>query len=96
MLTAAPFLFGWAKPVPVNFGNLRNPKRDMLWVAAAGPAANFVMALVWALLVRTGAPGGYFASDGLVAMAHAGVGVNLVLMALNLFPFRRSTAAASR
>ena len=45
---ARRFLFGWAKPVPVNFGNLRNPKRDMLWVAAAGPAANFVMAIGWA------------------------------------------------
>ena len=44
--TAGQFVFGWAKPVPVNFGNLRNPKRDMLWVAAAGPGANLLMALV--------------------------------------------------
>ena len=44
-------LFGWAKPVPVNFGNLRNPKKDMLWVAAAGPASNFVMAILWSLLL---------------------------------------------
>src|SRR5512137_259730 len=50
MLLHAPFLFGWAKPVPVNFGNLRNPKRDMFWVAAAGPGANFAMAVAWALL----------------------------------------------
>ena len=52
------FVFGWAKPVPVNFGNLRNPKRDMLWVAAAGPGANFAMALLWALLLKVAAPGG--------------------------------------
>ena len=45
------FIFGWAKPVPVNFGNLRHPKRDMLWVAAAGPAANLVMAIFWVLMV---------------------------------------------
>src|SRR5262245_58251232 len=56
-------LFGWAKPVPVNFGNLRHPKRDMLWVAAAGPAANFVMALGWALVAK------YSTSDGLDVMA---------------------------
>src|SRR5918992_4750840 len=47
-------LFGWAKPVPVNFGNLRHPKRDMLWVAAAGPLANLAMALFWALMLKLG------------------------------------------
>src|SRR3982750_2139711 len=55
LLVGAPFLFGWAKPVPVNFGNLRNPKRDMIWVAAAGPGMNFAMALLWALLFRVAA-----------------------------------------
>ncbi len=50
LLSGGGFLFGWAKPVPVNFGNLRHPKRDMLWVAAAGPGVNLVMALLWALL----------------------------------------------
>jgi Zn-dependent protease len=74
------FLFGWAKPVPVNFGNLRHPKRDMLWVAAAGPAANFVMALAWAYVARLAT------SDGLEAMATAGVVINVVLMVLNLLP----------
>ena len=48
---SAPFLFGWAKPVPVNFGNLRHPKRDMIWVAAAGPGSNFLQGLLWALLM---------------------------------------------
>ena len=44
-------MFGWAKPVPVNFGRLRQPKRDMLWVAAAGPAVNLLMAIIWALAI---------------------------------------------
>ena len=86
-LTAGPqFIFGWAKPVPVNFGNLRDPKRDMLWVAAAGPAVNFAMALAWAVLFRFAMPGGMFDSASLVEMARIGVSVNLVLMALNLLP----------
>jgi Zn-dependent protease len=80
------FIFGWAKPVPVNFGNLRNPKRDMFWVAGAGPFANFAMALAWALLLKDSSPGGAFASDGLLEMAGAGVQINLMLMALNLLP----------
>ncbi len=74
------FLFGWAKPVPVNFGNLRHPKRDMLWVAAAGPAANFLMALAWAFVAK------YTTSEGLDLMATAGVVTNVVLMVLNLLP----------
>lgn len=80
------FVFGWAKPVPVNFGNLRDPKRDMLWVAAAGPAVNFAMALVWAVVFRFAMPGGMFDSASIVEMARIGVSVNLVLMALNLLP----------
>ena len=80
------FVFGWAKPVPVNFGNLRDPKRDMLWVAAAGPGANFVMALLWALLLKAAVPGGFLDSVHLLLMAKIGVSVNLVLMALNLLP----------
>ena len=87
VLTRAPlFIFGWAKPVPVNFGNLRHPKRDMLWVAGAGPLANFAMALLWAVLLKTAVPGGAMESDGLLEMADAGVQVNLMLMALNLLP----------
>ena len=53
LLSTGGILFGWAKPVPVNFGNLRQPKRDMLWVAAAGPGANLVMAMIWALVLKT-------------------------------------------
>jgi Zn-dependent protease len=80
-------LFGWAKPVPVNFGQLRNPKRDMLWVAAAGPGANLLMAILWAMLLKIGqsAPPNYF-SVPLRGMAEIGITINVVLMVLNLFP----------
>jgi Zn-dependent protease len=87
VLTKAPlFLFGWAKPVPVNFGNLRHPKRDMFWVAGAGPFVNFVMAVAWAFALRASMPGGVVPSEGLFEMADAGVQINLMLMALNLLP----------
>jgi Zn-dependent protease len=86
-LTAGPqYIFGWAKPVPVNFGNLRHPKRDMLWVAGAGPFANFVMAFVWMLVLKATVAEGAWPSAGLARMAQIGVSVNLVLMALNLLP----------
>ena len=87
VLTRAPlFIFGWAKPVPVNFGNLHHPKRDMFWVAGAGPFTNFLMAVGWAILLKSAVPGGLIDSDGLFEMAKAGIDVNLVLMALNLLP----------
>ena len=80
-------LFGWAKPVPVNFSALHNPKKDMLWVAIAGPASNLVMALGWALLARIALemPGSYF-SDPLLGMAQIGIQINVILMVLNLLP----------
>jgi Zn-dependent protease len=80
-------LFGWAKPVPVNFANLRHPKRDMLWVAAAGPVSNLAMALLWALALKTGvaAQGSYFAVP-LALMGAAGVFINVIFMVLNLLP----------
>lgn len=80
-------IFGWAKPVPVNFANLRSPKRDMLWVAAAGPVANLAMALGWALLLSGGLTfaSGYFALP-LLLMGAAGVFVNVIIMVLNLLP----------
>jgi len=83
----AGILFGWAKPVPVNFHGLRHPKRDMLWVAAAGPAANLVMAIGWALLMKIAQmlPQGMF-SLPMMLMAEAGITVNIVLMVLNLLP----------
>ena len=80
-------LFGWAKPVPVNFAALRNPKKDMLWVAIAGPASNLVMAMGWALIYKMGLmfPESYFA-DPMLGMAMWGIKINVVLMVLNLLP----------
>ena len=81
---APPFVFGWAKPVPVNFGNLRDPKSDMFWVAAAGPGANILMALLWALALKLGGP---LEQPGfLAAMAVEGIKINVILMVLNLLP----------
>jgi Zn-dependent protease len=81
----SPFLFGYAKPVPVEFGNLRNPKRDMAWVALAGPAANLVMALMWLIMAVVLRPLG-IDEVFFMKMAQAGVLTNLVIFALNLFP----------
>ena len=83
----AGFLFGWAKPVPVIFENLKHPKNDMLWVAAAGPAANFFMALCWALVVKLGLaiPESNFATP-MILMGWAGIKINMMLMVLNLLP----------
>ena len=80
-------LFGWAKPVPVNFAALRNPKKDMLWVALAGPASNLLMALGWALIYKIALafPDNYYAVP-LLAMAKIGININVVLMVLNLLP----------
>jgi Zn-dependent protease len=85
-MLAGGILFGWAKPVPVNFGRLRHPKRDMLWVAAAGPGSNLVMALLWALVFKFAPAFPESASVPLSLMAQAGVTINVVLMVLNLFP----------
>jgi Zn-dependent protease len=83
--TSGAFLFGYAKPVPVNFGRLRNPKKDMVWVALAGPGANLAQAILWTialyLLVGMGTEERFF-----IEMCRAGVLVNLVMFAFNLFP----------
>lgn len=87
MLLKSPFLFGGAKPVPVNFGNLRNPKRDMIWVAAAGPAANLVMMILWGIVAKIAIS--LPESEPVVfiaAMSQAGIYVNALLMIFNLFP----------
>jgi Zn-dependent protease len=83
--TSGAFLFGYAKPVPVRFGNLRNPKREMIWVALAGPGANFIQALLWGVL--------FFVLKGtdvteifFLKMAQGGILVNVVMFAFNLFP----------
>ena len=83
--TSGQFLFGYAKPVPVDFSRLRHPKRDMVWVALAGPAVNLLQAFAWAVMI--------YMLSGMVSderffleMAQAGVLVNLVMFAFNLFP----------
>jgi len=87
-LVLGGIFFGWAKPVPVNFGNLRHPKRDMLWVAAAGPGSNVVQALVWGLVAKLIETSG--SSSGVAefwfAVAVAGISWNVVLAIFNLFP----------
>ena len=85
-LLVGGILFGWAKPVPVDFSRLRNPKRDMLWVAAAGPASNFVMALFWALMIKLSVTAPNIYSEPMALMGQAGVMINVVLMVLNLLP----------
>ncbi len=90
-LIVGGILLGWAKPVPVNFNNLRNPKKDMLWVAAAGPASNLLMAIAWGILlgvVKRGIDAGDFPSAAylFIEMAYVGITINIVLMVLNLLP----------
>lgn len=87
LVAGSAMLFGWAKPVPVDFGRLRHPKSDMLWVAAAGPAVNLMMALAWAGLFKLTMlmPINAY-SLPLAEMSRIGINVNLVLMVLNLLP----------
>jgi Zn-dependent protease len=87
VLSQGRFLFGWAKPVPVNYSALRSPKRDMMWVAAAGPASNLAMALAWVVLLKLAMllPANFF-SIPLRLMSEAGILVNLIFMFLNLLP----------
>ena len=83
--TSGAFVFGYAKPVPVRFGNLRNPKRDMVWVALAGPGVNLIQAFLWGLVMvllhASGVTEPFF-----LRMCQGGVLVNVVMFALNLFP----------
>ncbi|MGB5440435.1 MAG: site-2 protease family protein [Gammaproteobacteria bacterium] len=85
LMLQAGFIFGYAKPVPIAWKNLRNPKRDMAIVAAAGPVANLLMATIWALLVHAGLLLGE-TGTGLVYMGVAGIFINTILMVLNLLP----------
>ena len=85
IVTSGAFIFGYAKPVPVNFGQLRNPKRDMIWVALAGPVSNLLMALGWGILlyvlIAAGVDERFF-----IEMCRGGVLVNVVMFVFNLFP----------
>ncbi len=83
--TSGAFLFGYAKPVPVRFGNLRHPKRDMIWVALAGPASNLLQALLWGILLYVLAVSGV-TERFFLEMCRAGMLTNVVMFAFNLFP----------
>jgi Zn-dependent protease len=88
-LLVSPFILGWAKPVPVDWRNLKRPKHDMAWVAIAGPSANLVMMIIWAVLAKliiVSGLGNYHYSVPIIAMAMVGIGINIVLMVLNLIP----------
>jgi Zn-dependent protease len=88
LLLPGGFVFGWAKPVPVDWRNLKRPKQDMAWVAAAGPMSNLLMALAWALLARfsMGLPAESWMKAPLLFMGVAGIFINTILMVLNLLP----------
>lgn len=89
LLMFSGFLFGWAKPVPITYQNLRRPKLDMAWVAVAGPLSNLLMGIFWALVARTGAALGGVSEDMALFLVYAGVAgmfVNTLLMVLNLLP----------
>jgi Zn-dependent protease len=87
LVSGGDFLFGWAKPVPVDFSALKNPKRDMFWVAAAGPLANLAMACGWALALKFSwmLPVNPYTLP-LAEMSKIGIAINVVLMVLNLLP----------
>ena len=80
------FIFGWAKPVPINYSKLHNPKRDLLWVALAGPLANLAMALIWALILKASFLLSSYFGVPLYLMAQAGISINVSLFILNLLP----------
>ncbi len=83
--TGGAFLFGYAKPVPVRFGNLRNPKRDMIWVALAGPGVNLIQAIIWSVLLYV-VLGAGLDERFFIEMCKAGTLVNVVMFVFNLFP----------
>jgi len=85
LLMHSNFLFGWAKPVPITWQNLKRPKRDMALVAAAGPLANLLMAVLWAMVIRLGMVLGD-SGFALVFMGVAGIFINTILLVLNLLP----------
>lgn len=89
MLLFVGFMFGWAKPVPVTRENLKNPQKDMIWVALAGPGSNLLMALLWGLVIRLGVAIGdnsMIPGEYLILTGQAGVLINLILLLLNLLP----------
>ena len=85
-LVLGGFIFGWAKPVPIDFSKLHNPKRDLLWVAIAGPIANLAMALIWAIFLKLSFYCDSYFATPISLMSQAGISINISLMILNLLP----------
>lgn len=86
VITMNPFIFGWARPVPINFSRLHNPKRNLFWIACAGPLANLIQALIWALVFKLSLSLKSYFGQPLGLMANAGITLNIGLMLLNLMP----------
>lgn len=86
LLMTTGFIFGWAKPVPINWNQLNHPKRDMALVAIAGPIANLLMAIIWALIAKLGFYIHYDWAKAIIYMGVAGININLILMIINLIP----------
>ncbi len=89
LLLLGGFIFGWAKPVPINWNNLKNPKKDMIYVAVAGPLANLLMAVAWGVVVKVAyiiGTDNEFIAMPMIYMGYAGIFINSVLMMLNLLP----------
>lgn len=90
LVLGSPFLLGWAKPVPITVQNLRNPKKDMAWVAVAGPASNLLMAVLWGAIAKLGIFAYSYGLDWLatpiISMGVVGITINALLMVFNLMP----------
>lgn len=86
MLMTGGFIFGWAKPVPITYQNLNNPKKDMAMVALAGPGANLIMLICWAILIKVATVLPPSVGTMLILMGQAGILINCILMLLNLLP----------
>lgn len=90
LLIVGGFIFGWAKPVPVNFANLKHPRRDMALVAIAGPVSNLLMAILWAMVAKIGlildGQLGFTWALALIYMGQAGIWINIILIILNILP----------
>lgn len=80
------FIFGWAKPIPINYAKLHDPKKNILWIALAGPVSNLAMALIWALVLKLSFSFDFYFGRPVSLMAQAGIAINISIMLINLIP----------